>query len=473
MTLHATHRSLSQIAASQESVSPVDRMSRGSFLRLVGLSALGALYGPGPRGEVERESTSLRSLMELQRDLHPVLDRLQRNTIDYFIQNRRDGLVLDQFPVANWPYSSMAATGFGLSSYVIGVERGVLSRARAVELVDETLRTIETRPTLRHRGWFTHFVDVSEPERPLAVRESGRPEKPTAEYSSVDTALFFLAALPVATYFGAERDIEGRIEMLLREVDFPLMLHQEGSGDTRLFSHGFYLDEQGGERFIPTRWDTCSEGILVSFLSLADQHPSVSPGVWDAWSRNYEQLPLFVRYYPHCFVDLRDCVDRSGLNLWGLAEQEVVHQVRYCEENGFPAGLFGVTACAFAYKGPSGSDQYGYFVPTFQGSREPRVVGPHAIVSCIPFSPGPAYRSLHHLSRHGWLESDFGPINSVNFDDALVHRGVTAIDVGSALLMLDAASARCIHTLSAENARIQAALSHCGFTRVSSSLSQR
>jgi hypothetical protein len=361
----------------------------------------------------------------------------------------------------------MAATGFGLSAYVIGAERGTLSRARAVEFVDETLRTIESEPSLRHRGWFTHFADVSDPNRPLAVRDSGRAEKPTAEYSSVDTALFFLAALPAATYFGAERNIEARIEKLFREVDFPFMLNTIGSGDPHLFSHGFYLDEKGRASFIPTRWDTCSEGILVSFLSLADPHPTVSPIVWDAWSRDYERLPLFVRYYPHCFVDLRDHVDRSGLNLWGLAEQEVAHQLRYCEQHRFPPGLFGVTACAFAYKGRTGGDQYGYFVPGFQGAREPRVVGPHAIVSCVPFAPTEAFESIRHLSQRGWLESDFGPINSVNLDDNLVHRGVTAIDVGSSLLMLDAGSSRVIHQLSARNPRMVAALRHCGFQRLS------
>jgi hypothetical protein len=433
---------------------------------MAGFGALGALLAPGPERESQASINESPSQVRLPRDLEPILERLQANTVQYFIHNRRHGLVLDQFPVANWPFSSMAATGFGLSAYVIGVERGALSRPRAVELVDETLRTIESEPSLRHRGWFTHFADVSDPKRPLAVRDSGRSEKPTAEYSSVDTALFFLAALPVATYFGAERNIDARIEKLFREVDFPFMLNAIGSGDPHLFSHGFYLDEQGRESFIPTRWDTCSEGILVSFLSLADPHPTVSPIVWDAWSRDYERLPLFVRYYPHCFMDLRDHVDRSGLNLWGLAQQEVAHQLRYCEQHGFPPRLFGVTACAFAYKDRTGGDQYGYFVPGFHGAREPRVVGPHAIVSCVPFAPTEAYESIRHLSQRGWLESDFGPINSVNLDDNLVHRGVTAIDVGSALLMLDAGCSRVIHQLSARNPRMVAALRNCGLQRL-------
>lgn len=473
MSQYATQRSVPHVVSSQEPEDRPERMSRGAFLRMAGAGVVGTLFGPGPRGDGSAGVAPSRRFANLYRELQPVLERLQRNTVEYFIQHRRHGLVLDQFPVANWPYSSMAATGFGLASYVIGVERGDIARHRAVELVDETLRTIETQPALRHRGWFTHFVDISDPVRPLAIRESGRLEKPTAEYSSVDSALFFLAALPVGSYFGEERNIAARIEKLFQEVDFPFMLNREGPGDGRLFSHGFYLDADGRERFIPTRWDTCSEGILVSMLSLADPHPSVSPVVWEAWNRDYAQLPLFVRYYPHCFMDLRDRVDRSGLNLWGLAEQEVARQLQYCDENGFPSGLFGVTACAFVYKGPSRTDQYGYFVPGFRGPNEPRVVGPHAVLSCVPFAPAAAYDSLRQLSRRGWLESEFGPINSVNLDDQLVHRGVTAIDVGSALLMLDAGGGRVMHKLAAQNARMRAALKNCGFVKVSSSLGQR
>lgn len=465
MSLHLTQRSLPHSPPSGKGIDSSQCLTRGEFLRLAGFAALSTLGGAVPCSE---RSGSAQSLEIQHLDVEPVLNRLQMNSIEYFIRNRQHGLVLDQFPVANWPYSSMAATGFGLSSYVIGVERGALSRARAVELVDETLRTIETESTLRHRGWFTHFVDVSDPERPRAVRDSHRKEKPTAEYSSIDTALFFLAALPVGDYFGSERNIGDRIERLFQEVDFTFMLHTQGVGDSRLFSHGFYVDARGEETFIPTRWDTCSEGILVSFLSLADPAPNVSPCVWDAWSRDYAHLPLFVRYYPHCFVDLRDRVDRSGLNLWGLAEQEVITQLRYCKEHGFPDGLFGITACAFAYKGSSAGAHYGYFVPAFAGAKEPRVVSPHAVVSCVPFAPGLVRESVRQLARRGWLESEFGPINSVNLDDNLVHRGVTAIDVGSALLMLDAGGSRVIHRLSAENTRIKAALNNCGFTKLSS-----
>lgn len=437
--------------------------SRSEFIKLGGCAAIGATLATVFRRDSHFITDSSTQSTEPQASLHEVLNRLQRSTVEYFIQNRRHGLVLDQFPVANWPFSSMAATGFGLAALVIGAERGDIDRHRAAVLVDETLSTIESRASLRHRGWFTHFVDVSDPATPYAVRDSGRAEVPTAEYSSIDTALFFLAALPVATYFGAEHEIGGRIEALFKDVDFSFMLNPAGAGNRELFSHGFYLDRSANETFIPTRWDTCSEGILVSFLALADSSPQVPTNVWDAWSRDYQQLPLFVRYYPHCFMDLRQQVDRGGLDLWTLAEDEVVRQFQYCKKQGYPRDLFGVSACAFSYRDAVGKDQYGYFVPDFNQPSQPRVIAPHAVVSCMPFAPTKVRESLSRLSKHGWLESEFGPINSVNLDHGTVHRGVTAIDIGSALMMLDAAEARTIHQLAASTTRIQKALTNCGF----------
>ena len=61
------------------------------------------------------------------------LRRLQRHSFDYFIPevNRSNGLVLDK-TAPDWP-SSIAATGMALTAYPVGVERGFIDRADAVE----------------------------------------------------------------------------------------------------------------------------------------------------------------------------------------------------------------------------------------------------------------------------------------------------------------------------------------------------
>jgi len=69
-----------------------------------------------------------------------MLETLQRSAFAYFVHetNRANGLVLDK-TCEGWP-ASIAAVGLALTSYPVGVERGLLTRATAVERTLTTLR---------------------------------------------------------------------------------------------------------------------------------------------------------------------------------------------------------------------------------------------------------------------------------------------------------------------------------------------
>ena len=74
------------------------------------------------------------------------LDKLQRQTFDYFLHetNPSNGLVIDK-TAPDWP-SSIAATGLALACYPVGVERGFMSRAAAIERTLATLRFFWNSP---------------------------------------------------------------------------------------------------------------------------------------------------------------------------------------------------------------------------------------------------------------------------------------------------------------------------------------
>src|SRR6185295_366633 len=63
------------------------------------------------------------------------LDDLQHRTFLYFwdLANPRNGLVPDRWPTPS--FSSIAAVGFGLTAYPIGVERGYVARDAAAQRV--------------------------------------------------------------------------------------------------------------------------------------------------------------------------------------------------------------------------------------------------------------------------------------------------------------------------------------------------
>ena len=93
-----------------------------------------------------------------------MLDLLQRDAFAYFVEqaNPSNGLIKDctrqGFP------SSIAAIGFALAAYPIGVERGLLTRADAVARTLRTLRFFWNSSqgpepdATGYKGFYYHFL---------------------------------------------------------------------------------------------------------------------------------------------------------------------------------------------------------------------------------------------------------------------------------------------------------------------------
>src|ERR1700684_2942083 len=64
-----------------------------------------------------------------------MLDQLRREAFDYFQNeiNPGNGLIADKTQPGS--ASSIAAVGMGLSAYVVGIERGLMSRAETIERI--------------------------------------------------------------------------------------------------------------------------------------------------------------------------------------------------------------------------------------------------------------------------------------------------------------------------------------------------
>lgn len=74
------------------------------------------------------------------------LDSLQRHAFEYFLQETSpaNGLVADTSHPGST--ASIAATGFGLATYAVGVTRGWMTRADAVERTLALLRFLRDSP---------------------------------------------------------------------------------------------------------------------------------------------------------------------------------------------------------------------------------------------------------------------------------------------------------------------------------------
>ncbi len=136
--------------------------------------------------------------------LPPLFDDLQERTFRFFWEtaNPANGLVPDRHPTPS--FSSVAAVGFGLTAYPIGVERGYITRAQAIERTLATLRFFRNAPQgdaktgmAGHKGFFYHFLDMKTGQRYGDV-----------ELSTIDTALFLAGALFAQSYFNRDEPEE-------------------------------------------------------------------------------------------------------------------------------------------------------------------------------------------------------------------------------------------------------------------------
>src|SRR5471030_2718642 len=137
------------------------------------------------------------------------LETLQKESFSYFLHetNPENGLVIDK-TAPDWP-ASIAATGLALAAYPVAVERGLMSRAAAIERTLTTLRFFWNSPqgpepdATGYKGFYYHFLDA----------QSGR-RVWQCELSTVDSAFLLAGALTAGIYFDAETADEHEIRTL-------------------------------------------------------------------------------------------------------------------------------------------------------------------------------------------------------------------------------------------------------------------
>ncbi|HYL19919.1 MAG TPA: hypothetical protein VEV20_14650, partial [Burkholderiales bacterium] len=104
---------------------------------LVTLIAMGAIAGSSAyAAQAPDNGTPVPPLAsQLPPKLPPLFDTLQERTFHFFwdTANPQNGLVPDRYPTPS--FASIAAVGFALTAYPVGVERGYITRDQARERV--------------------------------------------------------------------------------------------------------------------------------------------------------------------------------------------------------------------------------------------------------------------------------------------------------------------------------------------------
>ena len=341
-----------------------------------------------------------------------MLDRLRRETFDYFRHeaNSVNGLIPDKTQPGS--PSSIAAVGMGLSVYVVAVERGLLSRAEAVERTLMLLKFFHSShqgpepDATGYKGFYYHFLDMQTGRRAWQC-----------ELSTIDTAIFMAGVLTVSNYFTGKGDGESGIrelaEILFRRVDWKWALN-----DGTTICHG-WTPESG---FLPYRWDTdYSEALILYVLALGSPTFPIDPKGYTEWTSTFqwkklydiEHLyagPLFIHQMSHLWLDFRGIYDdfnrKTGIDYFENSRRATYVQRQYGIEN--PNGFshyhkygWGLTASdgpgpAFLEVKGIRREFFDYIARGAPFGPDDGTISPWAVVASLPFAPEIVIDTVRH-----------------------------------------------------------------------------
>lgn len=429
------------------------------------------------------------------------LDTLQERTFRYFWEtaNPANGLVPDRWPTPS--FSSVAAVGFGLTAYPVGVERGYITREQAVERTLNTLRFFWNAPqgpdsagTAGYRGFFYHFLDMKTGLRFENV-----------ELSTIDTGLFLMGALAAQQYFNCdtpqERQIRVLADSLYRRVEWDWMQLPSG-----LISMGW---KPKGGRF-DFGYQGYTEAMFLNLLALGSPTHPVDARLWPAFTRTYlwgnfhgqehvNFAPLFGHQYSHVWVDFRGIQDaymrEKGIDYFENSRRATLSQRAYAIANpggwkGYSGDIWGLTAS----DGPIdttlviGGRKRTFHTYWARGAaldeiNDDGTIVPTAAGGSIPFAPEitiPALVAMrqrygeHLFQRYGFLDAfnptlDFEPGTRLRHGSVVLGVGwfdgdYLGIDQGPIVLMIENHRSELSWRLMRQNPYLVRGLCRAGFS---------
>jgi hypothetical protein len=399
---------------------------------------------------------------------------VQRLAFDYFWHEAHPatGLVPDR--TASGSASSIAAVGFGLTAYIIGVERGYVEREAASERTLRTLRTLweapqgpEARGTAGYRGMFYHFLEMG-----TGLRAG------SSEVSTIDTALLMAGVLDAGAFFDGSHPDEQAIRTLSQQL-YERVDWRWAQVRPPLIGHG-WTPEAG---HIPYDYGGYSEAMLLYLLALGSPTFSVGSSAWSAWTAGYrwathygfsfvEFPPLFGHQYTHAWVDFRGIQDAymrgRGIDYFENSRRAALAQRTYAIANpgGHPnygPNEWGLTAS----DGPDGYRARG--APP--AMNDDGTIAPTAAGGSVAFVPEEATAALRQMyARYpNNLWAEYGFRDAYNLRRAWFATDYLGIDQGPFVLMIENLLTGSVWARFTAIPAVQLGLERAGFTTTGTS----
>jgi predicted esterase len=401
--------------------------------------------------------------------------------------------VPDRYPTDD--FSSIAATGFGLSAYLVGAERKWVSREQAADRVLRTLEFLKNLPqgpdasgVAGYKGWFYHFLKTQDALRFKNV-----------ELSSIDTGLLIAGVLSCMTYFDrntpTEEAIRKTADYLYRRIDFGWFMNEQ-----KRLSMGWFPERDG---FLAADWRGYNEAMILNIMGLGSPTHPLPAETWEKWCEPYFRAafkgqdhvnfgPLFGHQYSHCWIDFRGIQDpymkKMGIDYFENSRRATLAQRQYCIENpghfkGYGPEIWGLTAgdgpdTDMMHEGKKiYCPGYGARGVAIDYLEDDGTIAPTAAISSMPFAPEVCMPTLEAMWKR-WPVGEYGFFDGYNETFTETERSPKAqpgypfwvdkdylgIDQGPIVLMLENYRSGFLWDLMKRNPYIVRGLKRAGFT---------
>jgi hypothetical protein len=389
-----------------------------------------------------------------------MLDSIQHQTFLYFLNEHSPdkGIVKDRS--AKWAPASIAATGFGIPSFAIGVERKWITRKQAAEITLNILKffanSAQNTDTngIGYKGFYYHFLRMNSGTREWKC-----------ELSSIDTGILMMGILFARNYYNLNNEAEEQIRslsaFLLGRMDWKFMQMSATSKHPNAISMA-WTPENG---LLNWGWSGYNEGLFLYILAAGTGMENVNVS-FDSWLSTYEWKtpykglahvvfpPLFGHQFSQAFIDFRGLGDKymkeKGIDYFENSRRATYVQRRYASDNpkgwiGYDSLCWGITAC----DGPG--DKYNSGNKKFQGYSgrgasgpdytidDDGTIAPYGPLSSLPFAPEIVFPTIKSMNQKygAKIWGKYGYYDSFNLTAKWVDNDFLGIDEGPMLIMIE------------------------------------
>ena len=409
-----------------------------------------------------------------------LLDTVQYQTFQYFWNGAEptSGLARERIHMDNvYPQNdqhvvTLGGSGFGVMAILVGVERGFITRAQALERYQKIV-TYLTNADRFHGAW-PHWLDGPTGKvQPFGEKDNGG--------DLVETAFMIQGLLTVAEYFKGGNDAEQQlavdINKLWEEVEWDW--YTKGGEDV-LYWH--WSPTYGWEMNFPI--GGYNECLIMYVLAASSPTHPIKPSVYHkGWARNGKIAEDTVYYGLHTVLDFYEHNDDPtgplfwahysylGLNPKGLSDQyadywklnrnQALIHYKYALDN--PKGFAGYGKKQW---GMTSSYSVNGYAGHHLGDSDLGVISPTAALSSFPYTPDESMQFLKYL----YCEADsligkYGPYDAYSDEYNWYTSRYLAIDQGPIPVMIENYRTGLCWNLFMKNEDVKRGLNRLGFKR--------